>query len=411
MKPAPEYFMKKRVVTVQGTLQMLTAVSSIKFAQDTENYTTQDYLLVGSLYSKDPLLSDAIFDAGKIWKWEKTLRLPIELEKKWEMSNQHEKSEIVKTVKKMLEIDDIDECFCCRTEQPINEIATHLTTRSKVVIYGDGPGAVDWSPSPSCRVPDVAYLLLPYELRFRSLKRIAYQVIPKTYFTWAVDQYIQKSSFFKSAYDYISNISSQYRIDNSILFLTIGIPLTQSSIDEVNMHYETIRPFLGNYDHIFIKVHPRMDITDFCDLLAQKLNSHSVSIFDFSIIPHTKYIPIEVLLKIMPFKKVQTFISSAYFTLPWLYGTETFLTTKETLLSFSVNRTVWREINLEFLEIYPSILKNLANWNGQSPLYTYPFSKFFIKKAKAHLSYYHSIVKKLLNKVYDMFLLTFQFLT
>lgn len=395
--------MKKRVVTVQGTLQMLTAVSALKFIQDTENYPTEDYLLVGSLYSNDPLFSDAIFDAGKIWQWKKAVRLPIELEKKWEISNESEKSEIIKIVKNMLEVDEIDECICCRTAQAVNEIATHLNIRSKVVVYGDGIGAVDWSPSPSCRKPDFSYLLLPYELRFKALKRIPYQVIPKAFFIWAIDQYAQKSFIFKSVHDSIPSISNQYRFENSLLFLTIGISLTGSSIDEANIHYEALRPFLGNCETVFIKIHPRMDFSDFSDMLTQRLRSHSISVFNLSSIPYIKYIPVEVLLKIMPFRQVQAFTSSSYITLPWLYGTETSLTTKETLLRFAVRNTVWREINLEFLEVYSHVLKNLANWDGKAPLYIYPFSKFINKKIKQHAGYYYGIIKKSVKKSANIF--------
>lgn len=384
--------MKKRIVVVQGTLQMLVAVSALNFIRDREGDLSEDYLLVGSLYSNDEMFVNAILDSGKLWNWKKILHLPVELEKKWETAKPHEKNEILNTVRDLMEIDNLDECLCCRTTQPANEIATYLDNNSRIAIYGDGLGAVDgwFYKSKHYKKPDIAYLLLPYEEYFRVLKKIPYYVIPKDYFVKAIDQYIRISDFFKVSYDFICRNRIQLMAKDSVIFLTTWSIITPSIEHYVDMHYEFLKPFLDSYKTIFIKSHPRQD-KQIHEALLKKLESHSISVFDLSICPYIQYIPIEVTYRILPFEKVFTFTSSSCITLSWLYGIDSILAKRQTIKPFL---TDYFKKESDFVDILSSILKKLPTWDNKTPLYTYSLSKFLRKKITEKSNYYYFLVKK-----------------
>ncbi len=384
--------MKKRIVVVQGTLQMLVAVSALNFIKDRESGSSEDYLLVGSLYSNDEMFANAVLDSGKIWNWKKVLRLPVELEKKWEVAKPHEKSEILNTVRHLLEVDNVDECICSRTTQPANEIGTCLNDNLKVSIYGDGLGGVDgWFYNcKHCKKPDISYLLLPHEEHFGILKKLPYYVIPKDYFVKAIDQYIKMSDFFKFCYDFISQNHIQLMAKNSMLFLSTWSIITPSLEYYLSMHYESLKPFLDSHKTIFIKSHIRED-RQIHEALLKKLESHSISVFDLCSIPYLQYIPVEVILKVLSFEKVFTFLSSSCISLNWLYGTNVILGKRDNIQPF-LNDYFKKEPDP--IHIFSSILKKLPTWDNKTPLYTYPLSQFLRKKIIEKLNYYYFLVKK-----------------
>lgn len=91
--------MKKRIVVVQGTLQMLVAVSILKFIEDENGVDTEDYLLIGSLYSEDKCFIEAIIDSAKIWKWKHIFLLPSEIEDMWRSEDEKTKYKCIEEVR------------------------------------------------------------------------------------------------------------------------------------------------------------------------------------------------------------------------------------------------------------------------------------------------------------------------
>jgi len=383
--------MKKRLVTVQGTSQMLDCVSCLQFLRELDSSETEDYLLIGSLYSSDENFVEAIIDSAKIWNWKKIFCLPLDMEEKWLKGVNTDRLDCISTVKNQFGISEVDECICCRNTQPVNELAANFSPNSKFFVYGD-VGVLDSILSPRYRKPDAAYLFLPieYSYSYRILDKIDYKVVPKKYFQRAIDLYIQSSAICQnqSSVNYLKHVATE----NSLLFLATW---SINSVEkEADMYYEALLPHVEHFKNVVVKLHPRCDKEDVLVLLEERLKSYSVNVFKFP--KDLRYVPIEVIFRLAPFKSVFAFISGSCLTLKWLYGTEAYTVSKKLLLEHTRD---FIYIDLDWIEAMTLIQKKIDTWNGVDILYRYPLSKFLKEKYRYAKAYTFSLPKRALSKL------------
>lgn len=292
---------KRRLVTVQGTAQMLDCVSCLQFLRELDSTETEDYLLIGSLCSSDENFVEAIIDSARIWNWKKILHLSWDMEEKWLKGIDTDRLDCISTVKNQFGISEVDECICCRNTQPVNELAANFSPNSKFFVYGD-IGVFDSILSPSYRKPDAAYLCFPIEYFYRILDKIDYKVVPKKYFQRAIDLYIESSETIcqnQSSVNYLKHLAAE----NSLLFLTTWV--INSVEKEADMYYKALLPYIERFKNVVVKLHPRRDKEkeNVLDLLEERLKSHSVNVFKFPKV--LNYVPIEVIFRLAPFRSVQ----------------------------------------------------------------------------------------------------------
>ena len=384
---------KRRLVTVQGTTQMLDCVSCLQFLRELDSTETEDYLLIGSLCSSDENFVEAIIDSARIWNWKKILHLSWDMEEKWLKGIDTDRLDCISTVKNQFGISEVDECICCRNTQPVNELAANFSPNSKFFVYGD-IGALDSILSPSYRKPDAAYLCLPIEYFYRILDKIDYKVVPKKYFQRAIDLYIESSETIcqnQSSVNYLKHLAAE----NSLLFLTTWV--INSVEKEADMYYKALLPYIERFKNVVVKLHPRRDKEkeNVLDLLEERLKSHSVNVFKFPKV--LNYVPIEVIFRLAPFRSVHTFISGSCMTLKWLYGTEAYFVNRELLSEHA--RDFFKWIDLDWVETMTLIQKKIDTWNGVDILYRYPLSKSLKRKYGYVKAFAFSLPKRALSKL------------
>lgn len=381
--------MKKRIVVVQGTLQMLVAVSILKFIEDENGVDTEDYLLIGSLYSEDKCFIEAIIDSAKIWKWKHIFLLPSEIEDMWRSEDEKTKYKCIEEVRNFFFFfffgeQKADECLCCRNWQPANEIAIALS--KKVLVYGDGLGVLDSILTAPYVKPDCAYLFLPYEKTYKICQKINCVIVPKEYFLYSIDKYIENSILIKNIKPKLSHLNS-YIGEETLLFLMstlshFGLP---DQKEEIALYCEEILQFADRFKNIVIKSHPRCDKDMYFDL-EQKIKPFFANTITLDAVPHLAYIPSEVVCRILPFNNVHAFISSSAISLNWLYKTEVMLASKKIITKY-VKDTWWSKTYADGISDYHEILVRLKRWDGKSVLLNYTFKRLIRKKSERILEY------------------------
>jgi hypothetical protein len=310
----------KRVITCQGSLQFITALSVVlcrtheyesKDPSGAHSITYQDYLVI---YDVSPDFAAFIRDmASSIWEWQQIIYLQssqIQSLAKQLLAHSHHnlcKLPELEALRTQIGVQVADEIYLCRNWQTGNQILSNAYARAVKIAYGDGIG---YYFGPERFQPKLS--------GFRSFKsNLRSWLAPRTLPTVEFDcGYFLLPKIFKETPPMPVRLPEQRFIETVLQWSSARIP--QESRLSIELDRPTFILLVGNFAPawttleqeisaytgillqkanrealIIVKPHPRSSPEDI-QLLSQALRQHFPSINILK--PPSSYIPIEVLL-------------------------------------------------------------------------------------------------------------------
>lgn len=135
----------KRIVTCQGSIQLIAALSALFYRDRSHNSGDQNYLVIYELYAPDQQHHEfATFIqrmAESIGDWESIVYLtPEQLDMIGHRLDSTPPDRIYNTVHQWIGIDHADELYLCRNWQFTNQLLSNAYPTASRICYGDGIG-------------------------------------------------------------------------------------------------------------------------------------------------------------------------------------------------------------------------------------------------------------------------------
>ncbi len=135
----------KRIVTCQGSIQLIAALSALFYKDQSERTTEQNYLVIYELYAPDQQQHEfAAFIqrmAEAVCPWESIVYLtPDRLNAIGYQLDSTPPHRIYNAVHQWIGLDQIDELYLCRNWQFTNQLLSNAYPSARRICYGDGIG-------------------------------------------------------------------------------------------------------------------------------------------------------------------------------------------------------------------------------------------------------------------------------
>jgi hypothetical protein len=348
---------KVRIVAIQGTMELLHALSILYFGKEnTQNDCYQDYLVLHGTGLKDEILEKmflAVSEMAKCWEWKAVINAS-------NLGNMLPEG----PVHKLIGIERADVILCVRNWQPSNIVLLSSFSSANVIAYGDSFGFYDCYEGDGHRKIDEAHMLLPIQWGTNSLRDIPITIISKDAVISIIDKCINHS---KTIREFSASLAERYNSDKVLVLLSnfyeCGLMDFQ---DEVNANIAVIRKHVTKQDAIFIKPHPRQSIGLAIAIKdgLKKNGFNEIYILKDELL--SKF-PIEIYCRMLTFKKTLTMLSTAAISLYYLFDIRPVTGFEPTDYGKVKHESTYQQSILSMNKIIDTML---PVWDRQSILYS-----------------------------------------
>lgn len=312
----------KRIVIIQGPIQLLNVLSVLSYQLSTGEYTDfEDTFVFGGMFLKGDNATEIIAVCTKIlkiWCHPKKIYIFDDSMEERLAKGQLTFSQCRQLLSNRLNIKSVDVIYFCRNWQFINELFLSTYSTARKICYGDGLGFLDLNSKIWCRKSlnpdgfsrvDSAYLITPVESEpeGRSFDICgAIVIVPHSFFNIVLKRSTELISGLKQfAKELAAQLSNSYSL---VLTSTYFESKMISNInDEISMYVEVILRHTKDNESILIKRHPR-EFDHKSSLLLRRLTSLKRRPY---LLNSLSLLPIEFFLKDLSPEKAITFCSSA----------------------------------------------------------------------------------------------------
>ncbi len=316
---------KFRLITAQGPLQLITAISVLRAKQEAQlNENYQDILILGDYCGVE--LDEVCLQIAKSWNFSSILSF-----KHFEFlynTGQADFLTLTKILREGVNIPEIDSLYVCRNWQLINEAFLSAYPEANKYCYGDGAGFIDLkrngdenpsqSLSPNGYVDiDHSYLMVAHHWK-QPMMNFNHTLVDPKFLKLSVLAAADKIDNLKEYCEHISKVT------NGNLSIALTSNHTESGcfnnqFDEINCYFDCLQENSDRNNTFLIKGHPR-EMYEQSLGLAQALAKHGRNVLVVSD-PFIK-VPIELFLAYLQPKNVFSLFSGSCITLAYLFDVD-----------------------------------------------------------------------------------------
>ena len=365
-----------RLICVQGPSQLLDVMSILLFQQREQKENYIDILVIGGLcMSGDLKASEAMVDITKLiashWqfnaiydihKFESRLSYIIKIVRRLGKSSSLLFLNLVKKIiKKITNLDNVDQIYVCRNWQTFNEILLFTYANAEKICYGDiGHLDIDdkqqrnglINPNGFIKI-DQSYLVFPPESTKEKFENYMISIVSSDYKRKLIND-ISKSIAFTDLSEFCLE-----KLNESILItLSNGTEagIYKSVFEEVQLYLSVVLSQSNLGDIVWIKPHPRQTLNQsqtLCDLI-NKSGRNAYCIDKFARYPLELFIPHLSSTKIISLYSYSGVISALLGYKNIVIGLD------EKLINLFVKRK-YKQSLIEYGELYREMLGNALN--------------------------------------------------
>ena len=332
------------LIGVQGTLQLLAAMTAVQHREKQFSNVTNHYILiVYDLFSKerDAAFVEAIFNLSSLWNFDAKVFLDAPMMRKV-IRGFYTRAKKIDILHKIIGVSRFDEVYLCRNYiGSVSSFILNAYSDSVKITYGDGYGTVsnrkffdelrhrDKNIIKSslnkikARFKEAIFLVLGWEFKTvefdlallsipidycgTSLRSIPHEFIPLEVLHSVLEQ--AKETIHGLYRNYVKEEIGLQSIDLLLLTSTLTEAKYSSEEKEVNLYVNRVLDYASSGDLIAIKEHPR-NSSNVSDILKTKLLDLGFRVHCFSD-QEFNFIPIELSIGLLNPKLVVSFVSSA----------------------------------------------------------------------------------------------------
>ncbi len=306
----PQFFTQpmKRLITSQGPLQLLSALSVITDEARRGGGKHEDHLLIhGTAMSASAShINDAMRELASLWIWTSVTFLP-EYEPKLLTLMSGKPADAHEALKQILGFMQVDRLYVCRNWQATNELIMNTFPEACHVVYGDSFGQIDSLDLPSQpKVNELYASMLHQSFPFGSEplidpRKFPFTVVPRLVILDLIKRFTETS---QSTLKLREDLGTQ-AADSCLLILKNGAESQLLSLeDEVRLYAASVDEVVGKVSRLIIKPHPR-EMLHTSKILASVIRAHyDLETFVLGNDTFLESLPIEIFCQNIKFAKV-----------------------------------------------------------------------------------------------------------
>ena len=332
------------IIGVQGTLQLLAAMTAVKHREKQFPDVTSHYILVVyDLFSKerDTAFVKAIFDLSSLWNFDDKVFLDNPTMRRV-IRGFNTRRKKIDLLHQMIGVSEIDEVYLCRNYiGSVSSFILNAYPNSVKITYGDGYGTVSHKKffeklryrnkniirqgihncKKNCKQAvffilgwefktiefDMALLSIPVDYCGGYLRSIPHEFIPLDILHGVLDQ--AKKAVQDIYGDYVKEKIGSQIVDLLLLTSTFSEAKYSSEEKEVNLYISRVLDSVSSGSLVVIKEHPR-NSSNVSNMLKDKLVDLGFKVYCFND-QDFNFIPIELSIGLIKPKIVVSFVSTA----------------------------------------------------------------------------------------------------